>query len=151
MLPSASFTVRSDEVSVSPQRRANSGSMNSLEAPLSRSSVAVCPLNVPRSLNKRAGWLRTPWSSSGGSESLTVSDVGTIPSENEDEDEDANESASEDEGDGGESDPEAVEEIDEEDERDEGEEEESVESVESADSEGEGEAERERAGESARV
>src|SRR5680860_1205840 len=127
MRPSASCTVRSDEVSVSPQRRANSGSMNSLEAPLSRSSVAVCPLNVPRSLNKRAGWLRTPWSSSGGSESLTVSEEGTIPSEDEDEGEDANESASEDEGDGGESDPEAVEE---EDERDKDEGEESVESVE---------------------
>ena len=66
-LPLASRISRDEGVSMSPHRRANAESMNSDEAPLSSSSVAVTPLIVPRSLNRLAGWLRTPWSSSGGS------------------------------------------------------------------------------------
>jgi hypothetical protein len=42
--------------------------MNSPDAPESSRSVAACPPKYPRSLNREAGWLRTPWSSSGGSE-----------------------------------------------------------------------------------
>ena len=66
MDPSARRIVRSEASSCKPQRRANSVSMNTSEAPLSRRIVAATPLNQPRSLKRRQSGVRTPWSSRGG-------------------------------------------------------------------------------------
>jgi len=67
MDPSANLTEREEGVSVRSQRWAKVGSMKSVEAPLSTSAVASWRPKKTRSLKRRAGWLRAPWSSSGGS------------------------------------------------------------------------------------
>ncbi len=68
MDPSANLMERSEGERVNPHLAANTGSMNSLEAPLSNRIVAGWVPKYPRNRNNPFGKRRTPCSSKGGSD-----------------------------------------------------------------------------------
>ncbi len=68
MDPSANLMERSEGERVNPHLAANTGSMNSLEAPLSNRIVAGWVPKYPRNRNNPFGKRRTPCNSKGGSD-----------------------------------------------------------------------------------